>query len=111
MNRFRLERLKTHGIPRSREWPALRRAYLRKHPRCAVCNGKRKLQVHHILPFWNHPDLELEPTNLIALCEGNATINCHFRFGHWGNFASKWNPRIRIEAPIWLRRFTAKDMT
>jgi 5-methylcytosine-specific restriction endonuclease McrA len=106
----KLEKVKTRGVPRSPRWPSLRKAFLAKNGSCAVCGGKRKLQAHHILPFHNHPDLELDPQNLLALCEGGKTLNCHLRFGHWNDFGDKWNPNIREEAPQWLARFSAESM-
>lgn len=88
----------------------MRRAFLARNPSCAVCGGRKGLNVHHIEPFHLRRDLELRASNLITLCEGNRTINCHLRFGHLGNYARKYNPRIRTEAAKWRTRFTAKAM-
>jgi 5-methylcytosine-specific restriction endonuclease McrA len=77
------------GARRSGKWPKVRADHLAKHPTCALCGGNRKIEVHHIKPFHLHPALELEPTNLITLCESGANgINCHLAFGHLGSFKS-----------------------
>jgi 5-methylcytosine-specific restriction endonuclease McrA len=89
------------GAARSGKWPAARRAWLKKHPRCFVCEGTKKVEVHHIHPFHLHPQLELEPSNFITLCENQKDgINCHLAFGHLGNFKS-YNVNVRKDAAIW----------
>lgn len=86
---------------RSSRWPAVRRAFLKKHPRCYVCLGKKKVEVHHKRPFHVHPELELDENNLITLCENKADgINCHLAFGHLGNFRSV-NEDVERDAEIW----------
>lgn len=109
-SRARIERQKTQRQKRSSLWPSVRKEHLRIHGACAVCGGKQKLNVHHILPFHLDREKELDAENLITLCEGNSTINCHLRFGHWGNFAKKYNPDIREDATKWSKRFSAKSM-
>jgi len=90
---------------RSSHWPKARKEHLAKNPTCAVCGGDKKLEVHHIHAFHTHPDLELDPTNLITLCEENKNgLNCHLVFGHLGNFkainesvvddSEEWNNKI-----------------
>ncbi len=87
--------LKTARSPR---WPAVREGFLSQHPRCAVCGGIEKLEVHHIHPFHLHPELELDTTNLITLCESwKNGINCHLAIGHLGNFRS-FNPDVAADA-------------
>ena len=95
------------GGTRSPLWPAARAAHLKLQPTCIVCGGTSGLQVHHVRPFHIHPELELDPTNLVTLCTGNKTLNCHIRFGHLDNFKDKWNPNIREDAAVWLARFNA----
>lgn len=87
---------------RSSHWPTVRKQYLLKHPTCAVCGGKDKLELHHIRPFHLHPDLELDPTNFITLCEANkGGLNCHLAVGHLGNFKS-FNVNVVADAVAWL---------
>ncbi len=81
---------------RSSEWPKVRAAHLAIEPRCVVCGGTEFLAVHHVLPFHVHPELELDPTNLITLCE-HPGHECHFIWGHYFNFQA-WNPNVRSAA-------------
>lgn len=72
---------------RSSDWPRTRSEFLEKNPTCAVCGGSKKLNVHHILPFHLRPELELEESNLITLCERKKYgIHCHLLVGHLGNY-------------------------
>jgi hypothetical protein len=89
---------------RSPEWPKVKRAYLKTHPGCAVCNGKIGVTVHHILPYWKYPELELDPTNFITLCEYVA--NHHLFVGHLMNWL-KWNTNVVVDAAIWNERIAA----
>ena len=88
---------------RSKEWPKVRNAYLKKHAECAACGTSKKLEVHHKQPFHLHPELELEEDNLITLCDGAS--RCHFLIGHltfWKSYnlgaqqdAEKWALKIK----------------
>lgn len=91
------------GASRSPAWPQVRLLHLVKHPVCEVCGGKKRVQVHHIKPFHLHPDLELDPTNLVTLCEGWAVANCHLLFGHLGDFRDD-NPTVLKDARHWGRK-------
>jgi 5-methylcytosine-specific restriction endonuclease McrA len=83
---------------RDRRWPRVRREHLKKEPRCRVCNGKRKREVHHVVPVHIDRSLELAPGNLITLCESKRYgINCHLLVGHRGNYR-KSNPDCRAMA-------------
>ena len=93
-----------HSHKRSDEWPTVRAEYLKEHPECAACGGKRKLQVHHVIPYHLHPEFELEPTNLITLCtDGPCHLNCHFVWGHLGNTKCS-NPNVREDAAYFRNR-------
>jgi hypothetical protein len=86
---------------RSGHWHTVRKHHLENHPVCEVCGGKDKLQVHHKRPFHMHPELELEPSNLITLCEGmHNGLSCHLLVGHLGNFKSI-NVNVEEDAKIW----------
>jgi len=75
------------GKKRSGKWRYRRRKHLKKFPRCAVCESKKKLEVHHIIPFSVDPSLELEDSNLVTLCENKKYgCNCHLLIGHLGNY-------------------------
>lgn len=95
----------THTKPpvrRSSRWPAVRRAHLGQHPTCAACGARDALEVHHIVPVHVDGRQELEPENLITLCEGD-TLNCHLWCGHLGHFKS-WNKTVRRDAARFLAR-------
>jgi len=86
---------------RSSKWAGVRAAHLKVQPLCAVCEGKENLNVHHIRPFHLHPDLELEPTNLITLCECEKHgLNCHLLIGHLGSFKNI-NPEVIADVATW----------
>ena len=90
------------GSKRSGHWPKVREEHLSKNPKCAVCGGEKNLEVHHIRPFHLHPDLELNPDNLITLCESkNNGVNCHLLFGHLGNFKS-FNTDVNKDSKEWM---------
>lgn len=63
--------------PRSTKWPSVRDSFVREHPECEACGGTADLNVHHVQPFHEHPELELDRNNLITLCREH-----HFRIGH-----------------------------
>jgi len=87
---------------RSGRWPAIERAHLLAFPTCAACGGKDRLQVHHVRPYHLEPALELDPDNLITLCQHPARL-CHFRIGHCFDW-SAFNPHVRNDAALSLKR-------
>lgn len=96
---------KPHDSKRSGHWPKVRRAFL-KGKACAVCGGTKKLEAHHKMPFHLDQGKELDPNNLIALCEGNKEVNCHLFIGHLGNFKG-FNPEVQADAMAWARKLLA----
>jgi len=94
---------------RSNRWPTVRKNYLKSNSICAVCASTQQLEVHHVKPFHLHPELELEPTNLITLCESNRNgVSCHQFFGHLGNY-KRINPSVREDAAAWLAKLTVES--
>lgn len=83
---------------RSRGWNKVRKAHIKEHPYCEACGSRKKLQVHHIADFSEHPELELNPANLMTLCMSGT--RCHLTFGHLGNFKSI-NPDIVVDAVMY----------
>lgn len=72
-------------------WRRVRAEHLKAQPKCQGCGEKRKrlLEVHHVAPFHSHPEIELEPKNLLTLCDGGGKYgikSCHLYIGHNGNF-------------------------
>jgi len=75
--------------------------FLERHPTCALCEGNKTLEIHHKKPFHLHPELELDPNNLITLCEsGKNGIVCHRAFGHLGSYQSI-NNSVIVDAAWW----------
>lgn len=86
---------RTFGIARSHFWREVREEHIKNQPECQICGKKGKVisnEVHHIKPFWKHPELELERTNLVTLCRAH-----HFEWGHYFNW-SRFNDRILEDA-------------
>ncbi len=94
------------GHPRSPEWPRVEQEHRLREPACVACGYKgRDLQVHHIKPFHLHPHLELEPDNLITLCQARGREH-HLLLGHldeWGSY----NEHVRYDAKHFYRKSAA----
>lgn len=89
-----LEVARRYGHNRSPEWPRVAQEHLLHEPACVACGYKgRGLQVHHIKPFHLYPDLELDPRNLITLCEVKGRDH-HLLIGHLDDWES-YNPNVR----------------
>jgi 5-methylcytosine-specific restriction endonuclease McrA len=95
---------KKHGLIRSPEWARVEKEHLQREPACAACGYRgRKLQVHHVKPFHLHPQLELDPRNLITLCAARGREH-HLLLGHLDEWAS-YNEHIRTD----VKRFYHKS--
>jgi hypothetical protein len=69
------------------------------NPSCEACGSKKKLEVHHLIPFHLAPDLELDPSNLMTLCDGGGKYgmkSCHLFFGHGGAW-QRFNPVCKMD--------------
>ena len=98
----------TFGSARHKDWRKVRKEHLRLHPYCAITGSKKKRQVHHIIPFFIRPDLELEPTNLITLSGKKILgVKPHQFFGHLGNFR-RYNPDIDRDSKIWYTKIISR---
>lgn len=75
-------------LGRASGWQSLEHAHLLLEPFCRVCGGKKRLQVHHKLPFSWRPDLEMVESNLITMCQPH-----HLLVGHLDLWAS-YNPLV-----------------
>lgn len=84
---------------RSGEWGRIQDEHLLREPACRACGYKgKKVQVHHIKPFHLHPDLELEPDNLITLCQARGKYH-HMLLGHL-NYWSSYNADIEEDIKL-----------
>ena len=87
---------------RSGMWRNLREDFIRQNDECAICGGKKKLQVHHFYDVSNYPELELKWSNLVTLCvksKYHKGLNCHLVFGHKGNWAD-CNYNLKEQIPM-----------
>jgi 5-methylcytosine-specific restriction endonuclease McrA len=80
---------------RSSRWPKVRDAFARGKS-CAACGTRSSIEVHHLQPFHLVPLLELEVSNLVALCR-----SCHLVFGHLHSWESH-NPACLNDAAAHL---------
>jgi len=103
--------LKLFLAKRSSKWPKVRHQFLNSAApkQCAACGKSSALEVHHIHPVHLYPELELDPNNLIILCE-NLTLNCHLSFGHLGNWEA-WNPTVVIDAATYNEKVNNRKTT
>ena len=104
-----LPQTETHvGVSRDSRWSNVVSQHLVKFPTCACCGGTKNRQVHHIKPFHDNPELELDFNNLITLCtDGPCNLNCHFVIGHLGNTKCH-NPNVRQDAAYMRQRFLSR---
>lgn len=79
---------------RSRHWGAFSDWFIAENSLCEGCGTHRHLQVHHVKDFARNPHLELDWSNLSALCMDER--ECHLRLGHGGNFRFS-NPGLRAD--------------
>ena len=75
---------------RSSKWRKVRNEHLKQHPTCAACGRSKDLAVHHVIPVSFDPNKELDPNNLLTLCQSP----CHIVFGHLMNYKC-YNPEVR----------------
>jgi 5-methylcytosine-specific restriction endonuclease McrA len=68
-----------------------------------ACGSCKKPEVHHIVPVHLAPELELDPENLITLCDKY----CHFIFGHLMNYKS-WNVDVLEDSKTYLKKIKDK---
>jgi hypothetical protein len=96
-DRGHLEAIRTIGHGRSSHWPTVEKAFRKVHPQCTCClvHSTKHVQIHHRFPFHyaialGRPDLELDPRNLITLCEwpSHPSPDHHLLIGHLENFQS-----------------------
>jgi 5-methylcytosine-specific restriction enzyme A len=84
------------GIPRSSQWPKVRREHLKREPLCQWDFCTNNIEVHHIKPFHIDVMLELDTNNLITLCDCT-NHRCHIDIGHLGNFRTGYNLNVRSD--------------
>jgi 5-methylcytosine-specific restriction endonuclease McrA len=88
---------------RSPKWSSVRKKHLETNNKCAACGRTNKLEVHHIEPVHWKPEKELDPENLITLCDNP----CHLVFGHLMNYKS-WNKDVVQDCSVYLNKVKNK---
>lgn len=101
--------LNTTSVSLPTQWQIIKakREYLKNHPKCAVCCNEKRVEVHHIIPVHVDRTKACDPNNFISLCD-EYNKGCHYNFGHYRNFRSKWNVNIRQFAE-YVRNFNASN--
>ena len=87
---------------RSPKWAALAKRFLRGKC-CAVCGSAEKVVAHHLVPVHIDATRELDETNLLPLCEGRGTLQCHLWAGHLGEYRS-WNDTAVADAAYFSQK-------
>ena len=105
---FSREEIEALATPRSPGWRILRREHLLENPRCIVCGSTKNVVPHHVVPFHIDPSRELDPANLVTLCE-SPTFNCHLFFGHLKRW-DRHNPHVVEDAAKWRLRISEADL-
>ena len=78
-----------------------------KQPQCKFHLPKiHKIHMLDLKPFHLFPELELEESNLIPLCEGR-TVNCHLAVGHLFSYRSH-NPNVEEDAEVMRAKVKAR---
>lgn len=84
---------------RSPKWNSVRKEHLAMHPYCAACGKNKKVEVHHIEPVHINPSRELDPENLLTLCDNP----CHIVFGHLLNY-KYWNKDVVRDCRVYFKK-------
>jgi len=72
------------------EWREIRKAALaRDGHRCQTCGTRKRLEVHHRVPVYKAPEMELVLSNTVTLCR-----HCHYYLGHRGEGWKSYDPFI-----------------
>ncbi|MGZ3770082.1 MAG: HNH endonuclease [Bdellovibrio sp.] len=97
---------KTQGHKRSPLWHDFRKKHIKE--KCEVCESTENLELHHIIPFHKDKSKELDPKNVITLCEDKCGgLNCHQAIGHLGSYKS-WNVNVRKDAKAWSKKIKGR---
>lgn len=89
-------------VGRSGQWARVRAEHLKVHPNCIACGRSSDLEVHHVESYAQHPEKELDPTNLVTLCADP----CHIVHGHLMAW-TRINPSVREDAARYRRAVEA----
>ena len=95
---------KPPGGLRSSGWRDFRKTHIKE--RCSCCGRKgtllKPLELHHIQSFHEHPERELDPTNVDTFCR-----RCHQLIAHLDNFKSI-NVDVLEDARVWRAKLKSR---
>ena len=75
------------------KWESFEHTYYKTHPKkCAACNERLHIDLHHIIPRHINPSLIFTESNLTPLCRCD-----HFRIGHHKNWDT-YNPNVTTDS-------------
>lgn len=95
-------------VSRSPKWPAVEKAHLKANPSCAACATTKKVVVHHKMPVHVDSTRELDPANLITLCE-SPSHNCHLIYGHLLSWKS-YSVSVVEDSALYLGKLQARPL-
>ena len=73
----------SRAITKTKRWRLLRLEIIdRDGGRCTSCGSMRRLEVHHVKPVRDRPDLAYAPENLRTLCASCHTKITRIEVGH-----------------------------
>lgn len=98
-----LVRENAFGGERDPRWREVRAEHILKEPVCQACGKDIKLDVHHIVPVAIDKSRELDPENLITLCNQP----CHLVFGHFMSYYC-YNSDVREMTKIYRQSLAAR---
>ena len=117
------------GAKRSAAWPAFEKKLINAHPYCSNCGIPTytmpgttlarlkaklftRLTGHHTIPFSVDPSKELDPDNILILCDGIfiRKDKCHFQVGHNGRSWNEYNMSAPLMAAANLARVIAERL-
>lgn len=71
------------AVTRGPRWQAIRQAIIERDGfACVLCGAHGRLEVDHIQPVRDRPDLSFDPANLQALCTPCHTRKTRLECGH-----------------------------
>jgi len=88
-------------------WKSYKRTYIQRHHPivCAACGRYDRLDLHHVKPVAEFPELQFEDSNIVPLCRLH-----HFIIGHLSNWAI-YNPNFWDDLNKIKISFTHKTLT
>lgn len=108
LTRHKLNIMAPDGASWNGKWrKAKRKFYKKNEKKCAVCSGRKSVQLHHKKPRHLFPELALDENNFLPLCNRKG-VSCHFLIGHMGSYHT-YNANITEVAKLVREYSILKD--